>query len=305
MWVYAVQVFVAVCAVFALGAYVGYWVGRLRNPSGDQFYFREALKLWRRNTGQLDELTRRQVVQLGSVREHVADFRQQLEQFLGVDVFAALGDEIRELERKLEEKLVHDAAGITAMERAKGGGVTVCSGDGRVEFEPRFTRFLELIERRVDQRVPLHDVLDFVYDELQEFVLCERMGFAEIDYQADSVTAVWSRTDRPANLRVGYASRLSSSSLRFVAELNRPRMLDLHEYLDRHPDSKNTRLLVKEGFGSSLTFPVAVGGHVTAFLFFTRAERRGFDGKEIDLASAVVRLIEAAAAEAFSVTVCR
>ena len=84
--------------------------------------------------------------------------------------------------------------------------------------------FLSEANDAAEREMPLSDLLSFVYTRLRRLVPFQRMGFAEIDYDADRVSAVWCQADRPVQLKEGYSAELSTSSLRFVAEQNRPRV---------------------------------------------------------------------------------
>ena len=153
----------------------------------------------------------------------------------------------------------------------------------------RFGRFVAEIRSKVEAETHLDELLDYLYEMLPEFVPCQRIGYAEIDYEADSVTAVWCRSKRPCRLSGGYSAQLSESSLRFLATMQKPRVLNnLPEYLRRHPSSDSTRLIVEEGFRSSLTLPVVSRGTVVAFLFISNTEVDSFDRASVGLAKEVV-----------------
>ena len=76
------------------------------------------------------------------------------------------------------------------------------------------------------------------------------------------VAAQWTRTEyEPVLLKQGYSEDLSQSSLRTVLESGSPRIIyDLEAYLQEHPRSASTRLLVREGVRSSRTCALVVPG---------------------------------------------
>ena len=81
----------------------------------------------------------------------------------------------------------------------------------------------------------------------------------------------WSRGKyENLHIRKGYTVPLESSSLRSITESREPVIINnLEIHLDIHPDSRATRLLVKEGIRSNLTCPLMVQDKVTGFIFFS------------------------------------
>ncbi|MEN1680900.1 MAG: hypothetical protein AAGJ46_15030 [Planctomycetota bacterium] len=150
-----------------------------------------------------------------------------------------------------------------------------------------FSNWLIELMGLVDNRQSLEIALDFIYRGLASFVPFQRVGFADIDHETDTVTARWFRSTRPARLSAGYSARLSSSSLRFVVESRRPRLLNLQEFLRRHPDSCGTRLIVEEGFAASLAYPVVADDVVRYLLFFNSVDPLAFDEASISRCAAV------------------
>ena len=71
----------------------------------------------------------------------------------------------------------------------------------------------------------------------------------------------------------GYSEDLRDSSLERVLRNGSPRIIDdLQRYLEEHPRSRSTKLLLREGVRSSLTCPLIVEGRVVGFMF--RSSRR-------------------------------
>lgn len=291
--------------LFVLGWMVGVHTGKSRDTDDENDCFSEAIKLWRDANAKIDEMTRRNVVELGSVRERLTDFNRSISDSHVVESIGELTEQIHVLGKEVHglrmqsetntdaapEHRLADSLTVSPMADSHDRGIrdldnSACS----------FDDFVSEVMKKVELETPLTSLLDFVYDELRAFVPCQRMGYAEIDYEADRVSAVWHRSEQPVRLKAGYSAALSKSSLQFVAGENRPRMLlNLHDYLLRHPNSHSTRLLVEEGFGSSLTFPVAANETVVGFLFLTSVEVDGFDDDGITRVREVVKEINRAA----------
>lgn len=291
--------------LFVLGLVAGTRLAQSWNTGNESEHFSEAIKLWRRIDNKIDELTRRNVVELGSVRERLNEMTSLMRNSRIANVIEGLTEQVQRLEGKVV--MLDDR-----IERSRGDGhgndpksslsfdsvsASESAGDHRLERKSfSFDDFVSELSERAELGASLSNLLDFIYNGMREFVPCQRMGYAEIDYEADLVSAVWHRSERPVRLKVGYSARLSKSSLRFVAEQNRPRVLNcLPDYLQQHPNSRSTRLLVDEGFGSSLTFPVAVNDTVIGFFFLTSVNVDGFDDSSVPLAREVVTQISCVA----------
>jgi len=80
-----------------------------------------------------------------------------------------------------------------------------------------------------------------------------------------------------------------------VLEQKRPRILNnLEEYLQKHPHSVSTRLIVNEGIRSSFTFPLTVEGHGIGFLFFSSIETDAYSKAHLALFKEIAGLLSLA-----------
>ncbi|WP_404308855.1 GAF domain-containing protein [Neorhodopirellula lusitana] len=137
---------------------------------------------------------------------------------------------------------------------------------------------------RISHGATLDDTLDYVYEQFQGLIPYDRIGFAEIDEDCQTATARWARSENNVHLRTGYSAELAKSSLSLVITHRKPRLLnDLPAYLENYPDSRSTRLMVKEGVRSSLTCPLFVGGMPTGFLFFSSNEPDAYTEEHVRL----------------------
>ena len=135
---------------------------------------------------------------------------------------------------------------------------------------------LARITQRINEGLVLDDVLNLVYDSLFSLIPYDRIGLALLEEDRTVVRARWARSEASEiKLALGYSAPLAGSSLETVMRTGRPRILnDLEAYLEAHPGSASTRLIVAEGMRSSLTCPLVVKGEPAGFLFFS-CTRRG------------------------------
>ncbi len=137
---------------------------------------------------------------------------------------------------------------------------------------------LARITQRINEGLVLDDVLNLVYDSFFSLIPYDRIGLALLEEDRTVVRARWARSEASEiKLALGYAAPLAGSSLEAVMRTGRPRILnDLEAYLEAHPGSASTRLIVAEGMRSSLTCPLVVKGEPAGFLFFSCTRRDAY-----------------------------
>jgi diguanylate cyclase (GGDEF)-like protein len=167
-------------------------------------------------------------------------------------------------------------------------------------LETRFEELakLALIAERVSAGLVLDDVLEQVYESFRSVIPYDRIGLALLESDGRTVRSRWMRSESvEIKLGVGYAADLAVSSLAEITDSGRPRILnDLEAYLEEHPQSRSTRLMVAEGSRSSLTCPLAVLGKPIGFLFFSSLEKDTYreihQGHFMQLASHISAILE-------------
>ncbi|WP_339735343.1 GAF domain-containing protein [uncultured Gimesia sp.] len=149
--------------------------------------------------------------------------------------------------------------------------------------------------QQVTQGATLDTVLNSVYDNFNSILPFNRIGCALVDESGVRVVARWCRSEKKVILGKNYSAPLKGSSLQFVLEQNRPRILNnLEEYLQKHPHSVSTRLIVNEGIRSSFTFPLTVEGHGIGFLFFSSIETNAYSKAHLALFKEIAGLLSLA-----------
>ncbi|MEI6620496.1 MAG: sensor domain-containing diguanylate cyclase [Actinomycetes bacterium] len=156
--------------------------------------------------------------------------------------------------------------------------ISVTSG-----FEARFTRERQFAEvaREIAQGVYLDEVLDNIFESFRPIIPYDRIGCALLERDGTVARSRWARTDgREPALKVGFSAQMSGSSLQAIINTGEPRIInDLVGYLDEHPGSMATKLIVKEGVRSSLTCPLIAMGRPVGFLFFSSNSPGQYDAE--------------------------
>ena len=147
---------------------------------------------------------------------------------------------------------------------------------------------LAALSGRIVLGATLDESLEFIYDEFKDVLPYDRIGFAEIDLTTQTARARWLKSRMRMRLGPGYSGPLAGSSLSIVLEQRLPRILnDLPAYLQRHPTSHSTELLLSEGMKSSMTCPLFLGGKPYAFLFFSSATVESFQEYHVKIMLAI------------------
>ncbi|MCP3998939.1 MAG: GAF domain-containing protein [bacterium] len=154
-------------------------------------------------------------------------------------------------------------------------------------LEQRFLEIAKLstITERANAGLLLDDVLEHVYDSFRPIIPYQRIGFALLEDDNRRLRAHWARSDSAEiKLVCGFSAPMEGSSLQEILRTLQPRILnDLLGYLAEHPDSVSTRLIVEEGFRSSLTCPLIVERKPIGFMFFSSTENNTYEDAHVEL----------------------
>lgn len=149
------------------------------------------------------------------------------------------------------------------------------------DLEDRFARHSRLARISVDVNsgLLLEEILDRVYESFRGVIPYDRIGCALLDHASLTLRARWARTEASEPcIGEGYEQSLIGSSLEQVISSGQPRIIDdLPGYLQLHPNSDATRLIVREGMRSSLTCPLIARGRPIGFLFFSSLRARAYE----------------------------
>lgn len=131
---------------------------------------------------------------------------------------------------------------------------------------------LGAIIRNAYHMLTTHDykeVFDYLYDELQAVIPYDRLGIALIE--GDRIHAHWIRSKFPAQfLNINYSASTKSGGLSALIRTGTPRIIsDLRDYYENNPTSQSTKLAIKDGIISSLTFPLVSSKETVGVIFFS------------------------------------
>lgn len=154
-------------------------------------------------------------------------------------------------------------------------------------LERRFTeqKLLNEVTAQANAGLLLDEILDQLYASFRGLIPYDRIGLALLEDEGRRLRARWGRSDaQHIYLKNGFSAPMQGSSLQTVLSTGQPRILnDLEAYLQAHPDSKSTALVVKEGVRSSLTCPLLAVGNPVGFLFFSSFQKETYRDAHVEL----------------------
>lgn len=160
------------------------------------------------------------------------------------------------------------------------------------EREERTLRLLRLSEG-IHSAMTVEEALESLYYSVREVVPFDRLGCALLTEDQKTARAVWARSNTTVQtIYPGYAAPIAGSSLATVLQTGEPRVLnDLDAYLEAHPSSESTRLIVSEGMRSSLTCPIFNRRRPVGFLFFSSTVREAYRREHVEFYQQISRVV--------------
>jgi len=135
------------------------------------------------------------------------------------------------------------------------------------------------ITQRINEGLVIDEVLNQVYENFFSLIPYDRIGLALLEEEKALVRARWARSEAAEiKLELGYSAGLAGSSLEHIIQTGCPRIInDLEDYLEQHPRSESTQMIVDEGMRSSLTCPLMVREQPVGFLFFSSLKKNAYN----------------------------
>ncbi len=134
----------------------------------------------------------------------------------------------------------------------------------------KYERLVERMLEQINMGQGLDELLNSVYEQLRGIVPYNRIAVALLEQSGKLLRLISCRSDGDVMLKVGYAARVSGSTLAPLLQTGQPRILDdLQTYLSEKPESGSTSLIHREGMRSSLTLPLLADGEPIGVIFFS------------------------------------
>ncbi|HWQ08062.1 MAG TPA: GAF domain-containing sensor histidine kinase, partial [Holophaga sp.] len=162
---------------------------------------------------------------------------------------------------------------------------------------------LDLINQKVAAAPTLGDLMDFLFETIRQLYPCDRIGLSFLDDDGRRVTAHWARAlYAPLLLRKGYSEDIGQSSLRTVLESGSPRIIyDLVAYLEEHPRSFSSGVLVREGVRSSMTCVLSVESRPVGLVFLSSRQAHSYTPYHVRLWQAIAERLSQAVEKAWRI----
>jgi signal transduction histidine kinase len=175
------------------------------------------------------------------------------------------------------------------------------SDDRRISSEER--EILRTINEKIAAKPSLNDVCDYLFDTTRALIPFDRIGLAFVEEDGQRLVSHYARADyQPLLLTKGYVGEVRGSSLESVTKTCQPRIInDLEGYLEEHPASHSSYLLVREGIRSSLTCPLVVEGRVLGFMFRSSRTRDVYNPHHVQLQMAINERLSQAVEKAWRI----
>lgn len=162
---------------------------------------------------------------------------------------------------------------------------------------------LDEVNRKVNAEESIETIIDFLFETTKDVCPCDRIGLAFVEEGGQRAVSQYAVASyEPLLLTKGYAEDVAGSTLRKVIEKGEPRIIsDLEAYLARKPESRSTRLLVKEGVRSSMTCPLSVNGRNVGLLFRSSRKRDAYNEHQALMHMAVAERLSQAVEKAWRI----
>jgi len=168
---------------------------------------------------------------------------------------------------------------------------------------PEEQAILDHVNQKVAAALSLDRLMDFLFEAIRNLCPCDRLGLAFLEDEGRRVAAHWTRAlYEPVHLKQGYSEDLSQSSLQRVLDSGSPRLIhDLAGYLQEHPRSASTGLLVKEGVCSSMTCALTVEGRPVGLVFLSSRVPHSYTDHHVRLWQALAERLSQAVEKAWRI----
>jgi len=153
-------------------------------------------------------------------------------------------------------------------------------------------RALSEVTHQMNEGLFIADVLNHVFDTFRAIIPYDRIRFAVVETNSKGVKVArthWTRADfDTCHIPPGFTQVLENTSLTASAADGQPHFInDLTTYLQEHPDSLVTGLMIKEGALASLTYPLFIKSNLIGFLLFSSHTKGVYQQEHINMFTSV------------------
>ena len=162
---------------------------------------------------------------------------------------------------------------------------------------------LRTVNQKIAARPSLRAIVDYLFENTQALIPCDRIGLAFVDERGERVTSYYNRADyEPLYIDKDYSEALRQTSLSEVLRTGQPRIIgNLELYLEAHPRSRSTRRLLQEGVRSNLACPLSVEGRIVGFIFRSSRRTHAYRTRHIELQMAISERLSQAVEKAWRI----
>lgn len=131
----------------------------------------------------------------------------------------------------------------------------------------------------------LIDVLNHIYESFQDHLPYDRISLALLENEGSKLKLHWSRANYDKQeLFTGLSIPISDSGLSAIIDINEMLIIDdLVTHLGKHPESRLTQAIIKEGIRSCLICPLVTAGKPIGFVFFSCRKKSTYQNLHKDL----------------------
>lgn len=162
---------------------------------------------------------------------------------------------------------------------------------------------LEAINDEIAGYPTLRETVDYLFDETRDLFPCDRIGVAFFEEGGARISSYYNKAGyEKLRLGAGFSQDVRGSSLSKVLERGTPRIIpDLEAYLEAHPHSSSTRLLVEEGVRSNMTCPLFVDDRVVGLMFRSSKQKDAYRDHHAARHAVITRRLSQAVEKAYRI----
>lgn len=149
---------------------------------------------------------------------------------------------------------------------------------------------LEEFKNLVSQTYHMDDIVDMLFDSLNEAFDIDRVGIAFVDYRRGCIVAEYGVASyQNLYLGPGYEVKMSNTSLkRFLNNHQGLINNDVPASYQKNPHSLSLKLISEEGIGSNMIVPLVSNNVVFGFIFVSSKNKGHFTSEDLRLTSKIV-----------------